>query len=216
MPNITEWNIEDERFWDTTGKRVANRNLWISIPSLLCGFAVWLYWGIITVQMLNLGFPFAKSELFTLTAIAGLTGAIAMILSATIVNVAVPSIMGAFGVGQDVAQWAATAFLATMVASQLLNAWMVQALGQRIAYGLTLGIFVIGSFVCALSTSIDVLIAGRIMQGFSAGVIQPLVLATMVAVFPYNRRGFAVGMYGLGVTLAPSFGPWSAASPSTF
>jgi len=51
------------------------RNLWISIPSLLCGFAVWLYWGVITVQMLNLGFPFAKSELFTLMAIAGLTGA---------------------------------------------------------------------------------------------------------------------------------------------
>ena len=52
---------------------------------------------------------------------AGLTGAIAMILSATLVNVAVPSIMGAYGIGQDVAQWAATAFLATMVASQLLK-----------------------------------------------------------------------------------------------
>lgn len=139
--------------------------------------------------------------------IAGLTGAIAMILSATIVNVAVPSIMGAFGVGQDVAQWSATAFLATMVASQLLNSWVVQAIGQRTAYGLTLIIFFAGAFVCTFSTSIDVLIIGRIMQGFSAGIIQPLVLAVMVSVFPRNKRGFAVGMYGLGVTLAPSFGP---------
>ena len=142
-----------------------------------------------------------------LVTFAGLTGAIAMILSATIVNVAVPSIMGAFGVGQDVAQWAATAFLATMVASQLLNSWLVQALGQRTTYGLTLAIFVAGAFVSAFSTSIDVLIIGRIMQGFSAGIIQPLVLAVMVSVFPRNKRGFAIGVYGLGVTMAPSFGP---------
>ncbi|MFT5593808.1 MAG: NNP family nitrate/nitrite transporter-like MFS transporter [Oceanicoccus sp.] len=73
--DIQDWNPEDSKFWESTGKKVASRNLWISIPSLLCGFAVWLYWGIITVQMLNLGFPFAKSELFTLMAIAGLTGA---------------------------------------------------------------------------------------------------------------------------------------------
>ncbi|BFM18202.1 hypothetical protein R50073_43850 [Maricurvus nonylphenolicus] len=73
--DIHTWDPENASFWDAEGKRVANRNLWISIPSLLCGFAVWLYWGVITVQMLNLGFPFEKSELFTLMAIAGLTGA---------------------------------------------------------------------------------------------------------------------------------------------
>ncbi len=75
MADLQTWDVENAQFWESEGKKVANRNLWISIPSLLCGFAVWLYWGIITVQMLNLGFPFAKSELFTLTAIAGLTGA---------------------------------------------------------------------------------------------------------------------------------------------
>ncbi|NNL10743.1 MAG: NarK/NasA family nitrate transporter [Pseudomonadales bacterium] len=75
MSDIKHWDVEDEVFWNETGKKIANRNLWISIPSLLCGFAVWLYWGIITVQMLNLGYDFDKSELFTLTAIAGLTGA---------------------------------------------------------------------------------------------------------------------------------------------
>ena len=73
--DIADWRPEDERFWATTGKAIATRNLWISIPSLLCGFAVWLMWGIITVQMLNLGFPFTQAELFTLTAIAGLMGA---------------------------------------------------------------------------------------------------------------------------------------------
>ena len=75
MSDIKKWDVEDPKFWESEGKKIANRNMWISIPSLLCGFAVWLYWGIITIQMLNLGFPFAKSELFTLMAIAGLTGA---------------------------------------------------------------------------------------------------------------------------------------------
>ncbi|MCB9061446.1 MAG: MFS transporter [Halobacteriovoraceae bacterium] len=73
--NLTEWNVEDENFWRSKGKSIANTNLWISIPNLLCGFAIWLQWSIITVQMLNVGFPFEKSQLFTLMAIAGLTGA---------------------------------------------------------------------------------------------------------------------------------------------
>ena len=67
--DIAEWNVEDNAFWELKGKKIANRNLWISIPNLLCGFAVWLMWGIITVQMLNLGFPFTPAEMLTLTAI---------------------------------------------------------------------------------------------------------------------------------------------------
>ncbi len=139
--------------------------------------------------------------------IAGLLGAMSMILSATMVNVAVPSIMGAYGVGQDMAQWASTAFLATMVASQLLNTWMVNAFGQRLAFSITLVVFTLGAVICAASPTIEVLIIGRILQGFAAGVIQPLVMAVIITVFPANRRGFAMGLYGMGVTLAPSFGP---------
>jgi len=88
MSDVREWNPEDPKFWESTGKKIANRNLWISIPSLLCGFAVWLYWGIITVQMLNLGFPFEKAELFTLAAIAGLTGATLRIPSSFFIRIA--------------------------------------------------------------------------------------------------------------------------------
>jgi NNP family nitrate/nitrite transporter-like MFS transporter len=73
--DITEWRPEDEQFWNNTGKSVAYRNLWVSIPNLLVGFAVWGMWGIITVQMLNLGFPFKPADMFGLTAIAGLMGA---------------------------------------------------------------------------------------------------------------------------------------------
>ncbi len=73
--DIAKWDVEDPTFWETTGKRIAYRNLAISVPALLCAFAVWGMWGIITVQMHNLGFPFTQAELFTLTAIAGIAGA---------------------------------------------------------------------------------------------------------------------------------------------
>jgi len=86
--NLLEWNVEDESFWKTTGKIIATRNLWISIPGLLCGFAVWLMWGIISVQMLNLGFSFSNAELFTLTSIAGLSGATLRIPSTFFIRIA--------------------------------------------------------------------------------------------------------------------------------
>ena len=86
--DLRNWDIEDEGYWASTGKSIATRNLWISIPSLLIGFAVWLYWGIITVQMINLGFAFDKSQLFTLGAIAGLTGATLRIPSTFFIRIA--------------------------------------------------------------------------------------------------------------------------------
>jgi len=86
--NIVDWRPEDEKFWESTGKKIAYRNLWISVPALLCGFAIWGMWGIITVQMLNLGFPFTQPELFSLTAIAGLAGATMRIPASFLIRVA--------------------------------------------------------------------------------------------------------------------------------
>ena len=86
--DIADWRPEDEQFWESTGKHVAWRNLWLSVPALLCAFAVWGMWGIITVQMNNLGFPFTQAELFTLTAIAGLAGATMRIPAAFLIRLA--------------------------------------------------------------------------------------------------------------------------------
>ncbi|MBK7874235.1 MAG: NarK/NasA family nitrate transporter [Planctomycetes bacterium] len=81
MKPLEHFDPEDEQQWESRGRRIADHNLWISIPCLLCGFAVWMYWSIITVQMQKLGFVFdadpgRNKELFySLTAIAGLSGA---------------------------------------------------------------------------------------------------------------------------------------------
>ncbi len=86
--DVTDWRPEDPAFWEATGKKIAYRNLWISVPALLCGFAVWGMWGIITVQMMNLGFPFTQAELFTLTAIAGIAGATMRIPASFLIRLA--------------------------------------------------------------------------------------------------------------------------------
>jgi MFS transporter, NNP family, nitrate/nitrite transporter len=86
--DIADWRPEDSAFWESTGKRIAYRNLLLSVPALLCGFAVWGMWGIITVQMLNLGFPFTQAELFTLTAIAGIAGATMRIPASFLIRLA--------------------------------------------------------------------------------------------------------------------------------
>lgn len=85
---LEDWDPENKEQWDAYGKKIAFRNLWISIPSLLCGFAIWMYWGIITVQMLNLGFDFEMADLFSLLAIAGLSGATLRIPSTFFIRLA--------------------------------------------------------------------------------------------------------------------------------
>ena len=98
MKTIDRWDVEDNSFWESTGKQIANRNLWISIPNLLLGFAVWIYWGVIVglIQGLhdvdpsvfnfsfgNNGVPLTgnayQALLYTLPAVAGLAGATARI-----------------------------------------------------------------------------------------------------------------------------------------
>lgn len=70
-----KWEPEDPAFWEAEGKKVANRNLWISIPALLLAFVVWQIWSVVAVNLNSIGFKFSTEELFTLAALPGLTGA---------------------------------------------------------------------------------------------------------------------------------------------
>src|SRR5512140_3606061 len=75
MPAISTWTIEDGKFWQATGKRIANRNLWISIPALLLAFAVWMVWSVVVAKLPAVGFKFTTDQLFWLAAMPGLSGA---------------------------------------------------------------------------------------------------------------------------------------------
>ena len=125
-----------------------------------------------------------------------MTAAMTMILSSTMVNVAVPTIMGTFGVGQSEAQWMSTAFLAAMTASQLLGAWVISILGPRGGYIAAVALFIAGSLFGAWAPNIDILIFSRTLQGLAAGVVQPIAMVTIFRVFPTRQRGLALAIYG--------------------
>ena len=72
---LTDWSPEEPDFWEKTGKRIATRNLWISIPALLLAFAVWMVWSVVVINLPSIGFKYTTNELFWLTALPGLSGA---------------------------------------------------------------------------------------------------------------------------------------------
>jgi NNP family nitrate/nitrite transporter-like MFS transporter len=73
---LTDWRPEDRKFWDTTGRAIARRNLWVSIPALLLSFAVWQVWSVVVAKLPSVGFRFTTDELFWLAALPGISGAI--------------------------------------------------------------------------------------------------------------------------------------------
>ncbi|XXQ69185.1 NarK family nitrate/nitrite MFS transporter [Neisseriaceae bacterium B1] len=72
---ITQWQPENPEFWQKTGKKIAKRNLWISIPALLLAFAIWQVWSVTVINLPNIGFKFSESQLFWLAALPALSGA---------------------------------------------------------------------------------------------------------------------------------------------
>jgi NNP family nitrate/nitrite transporter-like MFS transporter len=72
---IQDWRPEDKTFWDTTGRSIARRNLWISVPCLLLSFAVWMVWSVVVAKLPSVGFGFTNEQLFWLAALPGLSGA---------------------------------------------------------------------------------------------------------------------------------------------
>jgi EmrB/QacA subfamily drug resistance transporter len=134
-------------------------------------------------------------------------GTISAVLTTTTVNVAIPDIMGAFGIGQDRAQWLSTGNLAAMTIGMLLNAWLISTYGQRRTFIGALLIF-IGALLAAGAAPNETMLVGcRIVQGAIAGVLQPLSMYTLFRVFPPHQRGTAMGLFGMSVILGPALGP---------
>lgn len=133
---------------------------------------------------------------------------ISVVLSTTIVNVAIPAVMGAFGISAVQAQWISTGFLAAMTATMLLADLADRAFGMRLTMNAAMGVFLAGSVVGGLAPNETVLTLARVVQGAAAGIVQPLAMIMLFKVFPPDKRGAAMGIYGVGVVLAPALGPW--------
>lgn len=128
-------------------------------------------------------------------------------LASTTVTVALPDIMGAFGIGRDQAQMMTTGYFASQTAGMLLSAWLVRSFGERFACTVVLLVFLLGSGMSGLAHDPTSLMVGRVLAGMAAGVLQPLGMAVVFLVFPAGQKGLSMGVFAMGMIMAPAFGP---------
>ncbi len=140
-------------------------------------------------------------------AVTTMLAMVAMIMSSTMVNVAIPDIMGAFGIGQDRAHWISTGFLAAMTAGMLLNAWLVTSFGPRNVFIAALALFSASAFAGQYAPAFEGVVAARFAQGLCAGLIQPLAMTTIFIAYPPEERAAAMGWFGMGIVFGPTIGP---------
>ncbi len=139
--------------------------------------------------------------------VVSLLGTVSAVLTTTTVNVALPDIMGSYGIGQDRAQWLSTGALAAMTVGQLLSAWLMDSFGQRKTFVGSLCVFVAALLLAGTSPNEIVLIGARVIQGLIAGILQSLTMFTLFSVFPPEKRGLAMGFFSINVILGPAIGP---------
>ncbi|NMT62861.1 MDR family MFS transporter [Marinobacter orientalis] len=134
-------------------------------------------------------------------------GTMATVLSATVVNVALHDIMLEFGIRQGQVHWLATGFIAAMTTTMLASSWLLDHFGVRKTLATAMFLFTLISLLGGVAATPEQLIAARVGQGAMAGLMQPMGMYLVFRIFPRNRRGQAMGIYGMGVILAPALGP---------
>lgn len=142
-----------------------------------------------------------------LATVAVLSAFFTSIFTGTMVNVAIPEVMGTFGVGQGQAQFLSSTFLAMNTTGLLASSWTLSKFGQRPTFFFIMILFACAGLLCYVAPTLETLIVGRVLQGLAAGLLQPLVMLVLFQVFPVERRGLAMGMFSMGVTVALGLGP---------
>ena len=143
-------------------------------------------------------------------ALAGLALALAnfvVVLDITIANVSVPHIAGSLAVSPTQGTWVITSYSVAEAICVPLSGWLAARFGAvRVFITAILG-FALFSLLCGLSRSLEALIVFRIFQGLSGGPIMPMSQTLMVAVFPKEKQGIALGLWAMTVIMAPILGP---------
>jgi len=134
-------------------------------------------------------------------------GTFMAVLDSTIVNVGLPKIMSAFGVGVDKIEWELTPYMLSLAVMLPTSGWFADKFGFKKMYIFGLILFTFGSFLCGISSEENMLIISRVIQGLGAGTIMPVGMAIVVREFPPNKRGLALGFWAIAAAASISFGP---------
>ena len=128
-------------------------------------------------------------------------------IDASIVNVAVPHLMGSLGVTVEQITWVTTGFVIATVMVMPLTGFLARLFGQKRVYLFCLVLFGVGSALCGMARTLPLLLLFRVIQGIGAGALQPTEQAILRQTFPPQEQGMAMAVFGMAVVLGPAFGP---------
>ena len=128
-------------------------------------------------------------------------------LATSATNVAIPHISGYFGSTIDEANWIITSYMIANSCLILMSGWLENVLGRKRFLKIFIGIFTLGSLICALAPNLNLMVLGRLIQGIGGGPMTPLSQSILLAAFPPDKRGIAMSLYGIAVMVFAILGP---------
>nr|WP_309101391.1 DHA2 family efflux MFS transporter permease subunit [Fredinandcohnia onubensis] len=150
-----------------------------------------------------------NSILFNRRIIVGvlLAASFVTLLNQTLLIVAIPPIMGEFGIDPNQAQWVTTAFMLMNGIMIPVTAFLIEKFSSKALLIFAISIFILGTFLGAVAPSFSILLLARIIQAVGAGILMPLMQTVLLTIYPPEKRGAAMGMSGLVIGFAPAIGP---------
>lgn len=137
-------------------------------------------------------------------------GAFVGVLNQTLMTTILPEIMKDFTVSSSTAQWLTTIFMLVNGIMIPITAFLIERFTLRSLFFNATCFLMIGSFICMLGINFPMLLLGRSIQALGAGILMPLTQTLLFIMFPPEKRGMAMGMFGLVIGFAPAIGPTAA------
>src|SRR5262245_12698946 len=142
-----------------------------------------------------------------LVTVSVLTGTIMAVLDASIVNVALPSMTGTLGASVEEITWVITAYILAQVILMPITGMLSQRFGRKNVFVFSVALFTFASMLCGLARKMPLMVFFRVLQGIGGGALITIPQAILRETFPPEEQGMAMGLYGMGVVLAPAMGP---------
>jgi MFS transporter, DHA2 family, multidrug resistance protein len=142
-----------------------------------------------------------------LIALAVMLATFMEVMDTSIASVAVPYIAGSTASTNDEAEWVLTVYLVANAVFLLSSTWFSARFGRKRFLMFSVLVFTVASFACGIAPSLGFILLARTIQGAGGGALQPLAQAILIESFPPEKQGQALGLYALGVVVAPVVGP---------
>lgn len=136
-----------------------------------------------------------------------LSGAFITILNQTLLGTALPSIMKDLQINESTVQWLQSIFMLVNGIMIPITAFLIERYTSRQLFLTAMSLFTVGTLICAVGPNFIVLLIGRVLQASGAGIMMPLMQTILFLLFPTEKRGTAMGLFGLVIAFAPAIGP---------